>query len=305
MLLRESVQGLAIHSGDVVVDATFGRGGHTRAFLNEVGHNGKVIGLDVDPQAAAASTNIEAENFIFVRQNFRQIDVALAMAGVTKVHRIFLDLGVSSPQFDQGERGFSYRYDAPLDMRMDLSQKVTAAQLVNSMNEAQLAQILWEYGEERWAKRIAKFIVTTRHDSPINTTFDLVEVIRAAIPKAVRENEDQHPARRTFQALRIAVNDELEALKEGLSKAVALLHPGGRIGCISFHSLEDRVVKQFFAEKSRDCLCPPNIPTCVCGNKAVLKLVTRKPIVPTDSELETNPRARSAHLRIAERLPMF
>lgn len=238
MLLRESVRSLDIASGETVVDATFGRGGHSRVFLDAVGPEGRVIALDVDPAAVLAAKELsEVENFHFVRQNFRNVDVALALLGIKQVQKVFFDLGVSSPQFDQGERGFSYRFDGPLDMRMDPSQNKNAALILNTSTEQELQQILWEYGEERWSKRIAQFILAERSKSPLKTTAQLVDLIRAAIPKEVRDKEDQHPARRTFQALRIAVNDELGALRDALAQAVQFLGPQGRIGCISFHSI--------------------------------------------------------------------
>lgn len=303
MLLSESVRGLEITSGEIVVDATFGRGGHSRAFLDAVGPEGRVIALDVDPTAVLAAKELsEVGNFHFVRQNFRDVDVALTLLGIKQVHKVFFDLGVSSPQFDQGERGFSYRFDGPLDMRMDPSQKISAAHILNTSTEQELQQILWEYGEERWAKRIAQFVVTERTKAPLQTTAQLVGLVRAAIPKEVRDKEDQHPARRTFQALRIAVNDELDALSDALAKAIEFLRPQGRIGCISFHSLEDRAVKQFFADRARDCICPSSIPSCVCGHRASLRVVTKKPIAPSSEEIVMNPRARSAHLRVAEKL---
>ncbi|MDP3488364.1 MAG: 16S rRNA (cytosine(1402)-N(4))-methyltransferase RsmH, partial [Bacillota bacterium] len=274
VLLSESVRSLEIVSGETVVDATFGRGGHSKAFLDAVGPEGRVIALDVDPSAVLAAKELsEVKNFHFVRQNFRNVDMALTQLGIEQVHKVFFDLGVSSPQFDQGERGFSYRFDGPLDMRMDPSQEMSAARILNTSTEQELRQILWEYGEERWAKRIAQFMIAERTRSPLLTTAQLVDLIRAAIPKEVREKEDQHPARRTFQALRIAVNDELGALSDALAKAVELLGPQGRIGCISFHSLEDRTVKQFFADRARNCICPPGIPSCVCGHKASLKVI--------------------------------
>lgn len=306
VLLKESISYLAIGSGEVVVDATFGRGGHSKAFLETVGPSGMVIAFDVDPDAALAAQRLESNNnFQFIRRNFRELGVAMAKNGIPAVDKIFFDLGVSSPQFDQGERGFSYRFDAALDMRMDPSAGLSATGLLNEWSQAELARMLWEYGEERWAKRIAQFIVAARAEQTIETTGQLVDIVRAAIPKAVREKEDQHPARRTFQALRIAVNDELAALSSGLEQAVALLKPGGRLGCVSFHSLEDRLVKQFIAERTRECTCPKGLPICVCGHKPTLKSITRKPVSPTSEEVSLNPRSRSAHLRVAEKLAQF
>lgn len=306
VLLKESLQALKITDGGKVLDCTFGRGGHTRAFLQAVGETGMVIALDVDESAAVEAEALAREplgkRLKFFPVNFQNLDVALHMAVVSQVDAVFFDLGVSSPQFDEGGRGFSYRFDAPLDMRMSMSQRLTARDIVNEYSEAQLAEIMWNYGEERWAKRIAKFIVKERAQGKIETTGRLVEIIRASVPKEVREAEAQHPARRTFQALRIAVNDELGALKIALEKAVSVLRPEGHLGCISFHSLEDRIVKQFIADKSRTCICPPGIPQCICTQTPVLRAERRKPIVPTAAEIEQNPRARSAKLRVAVRL---
>jgi len=303
VLLEQSVQALALQPGEVVLDCTFGRGGHTKRFLEAVGPNGLVVGLDVDRAALLAAEDISAPNFRFVAENFRKLDLALRMAGIEQVDKIFFDLGVSSPQLDEGARGFSYRTDATLDMRLDPSMLTSAEWLVNHSSEGELAKILWDFGEERWAKRIASFIVLERAKTPIKTTLQLVEIIRAAVPKAVRQAEDQHPARRTFQALRIAVNDELGALKEGLEKGLAGLRAGGRLGCISFHSLEDRLVKQFMIHHARECVCPQGVPQCVCKHRAEVKLITKKPLAPTPDEVRDNPRSRSAHLRVIEKLP--
>lgn len=306
MLLHETLAFLGVKLGDRVVDCTFGRGGHTREFLKAVGPSGLVISLDVDPaaqEAAAALSDIP--NFRFVRRNFRQLDTVLAILGVSQVEKVFFDFGVSSPQFDEGERGFSYRHNAPLDMRMDPHLRVSAADLLNTASQQELERILWEYGEERWSKRIASFVVEARQTKSITTTGELVDIIKAAIPKGVRDKENQHPARRTFQALRIATNDEIGAIEEGLRKATQALAPGGRVGCISFHSLEDRVVKHFFSEASRSCLCPPSLPKCVCNHKPTLRIVTKKAINPSSTEIQANPRSRSAHLRVAEKLPLF
>jgi 16S rRNA (cytosine1402-N4)-methyltransferase len=306
VLLKESLQALSLSDGKIVLDCTFGRGGHSRAFLQSVGREGRVIGLDVDESAAEAAlalaTDYPGGRFTFVPLNFRNLDVALHMAGVARVDAVFFDLGVSSPQFDEGGRGFSYWHDAPLDMRMGLSQTLTAAEIVNTYSEDRLTSILHDYGEERWARRIAKFVVSARAESPLVTTGQLVEIIKAAVPKDVRTAEAQHPARRTFQALRIAVNDELEALEMALQKAVEALKPGGRMACISFHSLEDRIVKKFMQAQSLRCSCPPGIPQCICNTTPLLATERRKPILPTSEEISENPRARSAKLRVATRL---
>lgn len=306
MLLEESIAALDIKLGDKVVDCTFGRGGHAREFLQAVGPDGLVIGLDVDLAAQSAASSLsDRPNFKFVRRNFRQLDTALAMIGIRQVDKVFFDFGVSSPQLNEGERGFSYRHDAPLDMRMDPKLTVSAADLVNTATQKELERILWEYGEERWSKRIASFVVEARKTKPVASTSELVDIIKAAIPKGVRDKENQHPARRTFQALRIAVNDEIRAIEEALHKATQALVPLGRVGCISFHSLEDRVVKQYFAEASRACICPPALPKCVCEHRPLLRVITRKAISPSTAEVEANPRSRSAHLRVAEKLPLF
>jgi len=305
VLLEQSVKALDLKPGEVVLDCTFGRGGHTKRFLAAVGADGLVVGLDVDRAALLAAKEIVAPNFRFVAENFRNLDLALRTAGIQQVDKIFFDLGVSSPQLDEGARGFSYRMDAPLDMRLDPSMPHNAEDLVNRSSEGELAKILWDFGEERWAKRIASFVVLARVKTPIKSTLELVEIIRAAVPKAVRQAEDQHPARRTFQALRIAVNDELGALKDGLEKGLAALRTGGRLGCIAFHSLEDRIVKQFMSHHARECLCPQGVPQCVCQHRAEVKLVTKKPLAPTPDEVRDNPRSRSAHLRVIEKLPRF
>jgi 16S rRNA (cytosine1402-N4)-methyltransferase len=306
VLLKESLQVLSLSDGKVVLDCTFGRGGHSAAFLQAVGDAGRVIALDVDETAAESAMLLSQiyppRRFTFVALNFRNLDVALHMAGVGKVDAIFFDLGVSSPQFDEAGRGFSYRHDAALDMRMSLSQSLTAGDIINKYDEDRLTGILHEYGEERWARRIARFVVKARAAGPIVTTGQLVEIIRAAVPKDVRTAEAQHPARRTFQALRIAVNEELEALETALQKAVDALKPGGKLACISFHSLEDRIVKQFFTGKAQRCVCPPGIPQCVCNTAPSLLMDKRKPILPQQEEITANPRARSAKLRVATRL---
>ena len=305
VLLEESVRALDLRKGEVVLDCTFGRGGHTRRFLEAVGPTGLGLGLDVDSAALLAAKEITAPNFRFVALNFRNLDIALRTAGIEEVDKVFFDLGVSSPQLDEAARGFSYRTEAPLDMRLDKDLVTSAEELLQQSSEGELAQILWDFGEERWAKRIASFIVLARAKAPIKTTLELVEIIKAAVPKAVRQAEDQHPARRTFQALRIAVNDELGALKEGLEKGLVALKNGGRLGCIAFHSLEDRIVKQFMIHHARECLCPQGLPQCVCNHRPQVKLITKKPLVPTPDEVRDNPRSRSAHLRVIEKLPRF
>ncbi len=303
VLMQETLVALDLKPGDKVLDCTFGRGGHTREFLKYVGPHGLVIGIDIDAAAMAAAEELVHESaFRFIRCDFRHLDSALALVDVKQVTKVFFDLGVSSPQLDSPWRGFSYLHDAKLDMRMDERRQESAYEVVNEYSEAKLAEIIWEYGEERWSKRIAAFIVRARTERAIETTQELVSVIKAAIPKEVRDKEEQHPARRTFQALRIAVNDELNALKEALAKAVQVLARGGRLCCISFHSLEDREVKQFMMQSTRKCVCPRGIPQCVCHVNPTLRLLSRKAISPAASEIRANPRSRSARLRGAERI---
>ena len=252
-------------------------------------------------QAAAAHLAAFAPHFALRQANFSAMRQVAATLAIPAFDGILLDLGVSSHQLDQAERGFSYQQDAPLDMRMDRSAGMTAADLVNTASQAELTDILYRYGEERWAARIAEFIVAERRQKPLQTTGELVELIRRAVSRGAR-SEEQHPAKRTFQALRIRVNDELTALEEGLEAAISLLAPGGRLAVISFHSLEDRIVKEKLRWHARDCICPPEQPVCTCHHHADLRIVTKKPILATQEELEQNPRSRSAKLRVAEKL---
>jgi len=272
--------------------------------LERAGPEARLIAIDQDPNALAAAKQTlgdKAAQVVFIHSNFLHIERIVTELQCEPVDGILFDLGVSSPQLDAAERGFSYRHDAPLDMRMDPSSPVTAADLLATLTEEELAKILLEYGEERWARRIARFIVEERRRSPIMTTGHLVDVIKAAIPKGAR-SAGPHPARKTFQALRIAVNRELEVLERALVDAIKLLRPRGRIAVISFHSLEDRIVKQTFARLAAGCTCPPELPVCICGKQAELRILTRKPIVPTEREIADNPRARSAKLRVAEKV---
>lgn len=272
--------------------------------LERAGPEARLIAIDQDPNALAAAKQTlgdKAAQVVFIHSNFLHIERIVTELQCEPVDGILFDLGVSSPQLDAAERGFSYRHDAPLDMRMDPSSPVTAADLLATLTEEELAKILLEYGEERWARRIARFIVEERRRSPIMTTGHLVDVIKAAIPKGAR-SAGPHPARKTFQALRIAVNRELEVLERALVDAIKLLRPRGRIAVISFHSLEDRIVKQTFARLAAGCTCPPELPVCTCGKQAELRILTRKPIVPTEREIADNPRARSAKLRVAEKV---
>ncbi|NLM26407.1 MAG: 16S rRNA (cytosine(1402)-N(4))-methyltransferase RsmH [Firmicutes bacterium] len=305
VLLQEVISGLNLKSNGVYVDCTLGGAGHSYAIL-QAEPNCTLIGIDQDPSALAAAQKRLApyKNQVkIVRNNFRNLDTILDDLGFQQVDGILMDIGVSSWQLDAGERGFSFHQDALLDMRMDPDNPVTAQQLVNNLSAEELTRIIGEYGEERWAKRIAEFIVAARVDKPIQTTGELVSIIKAAIPKKVRE-AGPHPARRTFQALRIAVNDELQALEDTLDKAVQALKPGGRLCVITFHSLEDRITKNVFRKLSGfECSCPPGLPICVCEKQPIIKLVNRKPILPSAEEIDRNPRSRSAKLRICERLP--
>lgn len=303
VLLTEMIDWLNVQPNGVYLDCTLGGGGHSLAVLSAEPRC-RVIGIDQDPmalEAAKARLAPYRSQVFFVHRNFRYLDQVLIELNISQVDGILFDLGVSSPQLDQGERGFSYQHDARLDMRMDPNTTVTAYDLVNGLSKAELAKIIRDYGEERWAERIAEFIVNHRQKQPITTTGDLVRVIKAAIPKKARE-EGPHPAKRTFQALRIAVNDELQALEEALSKAIKFLKPQGRLCVITFHSLEDRIVKNTFKKFSDPCTCPPGLPVCVCGKKPLVQILTRKPVLPSRAELEINPRSRSAKLRVCERI---
>ena len=303
VLPDECMEWLAVKPNGIYIDATVGGGGHTLLIAQRltVGHT---YGFDKDTaalQAAARRLEPMQDRVTLHHGDFRIMEQTLAPYGVNAVDGVLFDLGVSSPQLDDAVRGFSYKADAPLDMRMDRTQILTARQIVNEWPEGELARILREYGEERYARSIASAIVRRREAAPVETTHELVNVIRSAMPgKALRE--DQHPARRTFQALRIAVGDELEAVRQGLASAIRLLKPGGRAVCISFHSLEDRIAKQMFASLASGCQCPPDFPVCTCGRKAALRLLTKKPVKAGAEELAANPRARSASLRVAEKL---
>ena len=270
-------------------------------------NSGKLIGIDQD-QNALNKAQVVLEKYkdkvILAHNNYENIDKVLEEIGIDKVDGILLDLGVSSHQLDEETRGFSHNKDAPLDMRMDETSSFSAWDVVNNYSEKELERIIWDYGEERWAKRIAKFIVEERKSKPINTTLELVSVIKKAIPKEVRK-EGHHPGKRTFQAIRIEVNRELDVLSNSIPKMVNLLKPGGRITIITFHSLEDRIVKESFKELYKDCICPPQLPQCICDKQREIEIITRKPIIPTQEEIKQNPRSRSAKLRIAEKLDVL
>ncbi len=300
VLLNEAVEGLAIRPEGIYVDCTVGGGGHSYEIAKRL-TTGRLIGIDQDEAALAAAKKHLApfsEKVTLVHSNFSAVDQVLDDLQITKVHGFLMDLGVSSYQLDTAERGFSYMQDAPLDMRMDPEQKFSAYDVVNTYSEEDLCRIISQYGEERWAKRIAQFIVAQR---PIETTFGLVEAIKKAVPKGARK-DGPHPAKRTFQAIRIEVNGELSILEDAIGAMTKRLYVGGRLAVITFHSLEDRIVKNAFRAQEHPCTCPPEFPVCVCGKRPLAKVITRKPILPSAQELEINHRARSAKLRILERI---
>ena len=307
VMLQEVLDTLQLAPGAVVCDCTLGGAGHSVHMARAVGAEGLLIGIDQDDMAlAAASDRLDREAphtpHRLLKGNFGDLDELLCSAEVPGVDGILFDLGVSSPQLDIPGRGFSYHEDAPLDMRMDPGNNpLNAAEVINTYTEADLARILRVYGEEKFASQIAREICRRRQKEPIRTTGELVDAIKAAIPAAARRH-GHHPARKSFQAIRIEVNHELEVLERGLEAAVRWLNPGGRICVISYHSLEDRIVKRLFQEMSRGCTCPPDIPVCVCGNVPVLDVITRKPLVASAEEVEGNPRARSAKIRVAQRI---
>ena len=303
VLLNECIEALNIRPDGIYVDGTLGMGGHSEQIARRL-RTGRLIAIDRDAEAIRrASVRLApwAERITFIHGNFRDLPALLDSAGVEKADGMLFDLGVSSPQLDEAERGFSYMVDAPLDMRMDSDQSLTAWNVVNEWPEDRLKRILFEFGEERYAPRIAAAIVRQRQDKPIDSTTELVEVIKRAMPAAAKR-EKQHPAKRSFQAIRIAVNDELAAVSELMEHATERLNPGGRLAVICFHSLESRIVKNAIASRENGCTCPRDFPVCVCGFKQTLKSVGRKPIVPSARELEENPRSRSASLRVAERV---
>jgi len=299
----ETVDGLNIKPDGIYVDGTLGGGGHSEEILKRL-DTGKLIGIDQDENALkAASERLKpfGDKFIPVRSNFSNIKAVLEDLNIDRIDGMMMDLGVSSHQLDEAERGFSYRFDAPLDMRMDQRQDLDAYQVVNSYSEDELNQVIKKYGEENWARRIAKFICEARQEKPVETTLELVDLIYKAIPAAARR-EGGHPAKRTFQAIRIEVNNELEILKTTISDITSVLNKNGRIAVITFHSLEDRLVKHAFKDLAQGCICPPELPMCMCNNKPKIKIITRKPILPSEEELETNARSKSAKLRVAKKV---
>lgn len=303
VLLDACIEGLNIRPDGIYVDGTLGRAGHAAEIVKRL-DTGLLIGIDRDEAAITAGRDKLVpfgDRILFVHGNFREIHDILTDLNIPEVDGMLFDLGVSSPQLDDAERGFSYMEDAPLDMRMDQRAALTAWEVVNTWPEDELRSLLYTYGEERYARGIARSIVTRRESAPIKTTHELVEIIKQGMPP-VALREKQHPAKRTFQAIRIAVNDELEAIRSLMDAAVPHLKQGGRLAVISFHSLEDRIVKTAIASREKGCTCPPDFPVCVCGFKQTLKAINKKPIVPSTEETERNPRARSAKLRIAERI---
>jgi 16S rRNA (cytosine1402-N4)-methyltransferase len=299
VLLREVIEGLAIKPEGTYVDGTLGGGGHSGAILEKLNDQGRLIGIDQDEAAvAAAGERLERfTNVTIVRDNYCNIRQILEKLNISEVDGILLDLGVSSYQLDTPERGFSYMSDAPLDMRMDKRSPVTAADIVNGYSQSELTRILKLYGEEKFAANIAKHITAAREGGPIKTTGELVEIIKASIPMKVQKTMG-HPAKQTFQAIRIELNRELGVLTDSLDDMIDLLAPGGRIAVITFHSLEDRIVKNIFKNAQDPCTCPPDFPVCVCGKVSKGKILTKKPIVPTEEEMQANPRSKSAKLRI-------
>lgn len=303
VLLHETIDSLCVKPEGIYVDGTLGGGGHAYLLCSRLGKAGRLIGIDQDADAIkAASQRLEAfsEQVTIVRSNYVNTPQVLADLGIPAVDGIYLDLGVSSYQLDTPERGFTYREDAPLDMRMDQRQERTAADLVNTCSEMELYRIIRDYGEEKFAKNIAKHIVRMRQEQPILTTGQLIEAIKAAIPMRVRA-AGGHPAKQTFQALRIELNGELKVLEASIDSMIGLLKPGGRLSIITFHSLEDRIVKNKFRENENPCICPPEFPVCVCGRKSRGRVITRKPVLPSEEEMEVNRRSKSAKLRVFEK----
>ena len=302
VLLEETINGLKIKEDGIYIDGTLGGAGHSSHIVDKL-TTGSLIGIDQDTNALKKAKEVlknYSENVSFVHNNYVNIPEILDELGIDKVDGVLLDIGVSSHQLDEGSRGFSYHSDAPLDMRMDRSKEFSAWHVVNEYRFEELDDVIFNYGEERWARRISEFIVEERKKKPIDTTLELVEVIKKAIPRSARE--DEHPAKKTFQAIRIEVNGELEVLKKSIPRIVKRLNKKGRIAIITFHSLEDRIVKNLFRDLNKTCICPSEIPICVCDKEKEVKIITRRPIMPTELEVEENRRSRSAKLRIAEKI---
>jgi 16S rRNA (cytosine1402-N4)-methyltransferase len=303
VLLQEILDYLNCKKEGIYFDGTLGRGGHTEAILHKIGSEGRLIAVDRDKTAINVVKNKfnDFSNLTLIHENFINLDQVLDQLQIDKVDGMIFDLGFSSPQVDDPKRGFSYQREGPLDMRMNKHQKLTAADIVNGYKKEEIVEIIKKYGEERWAARIGNFIIKRRKNNPINTTKDLVKIIKNAIPAGARR-KGGHPAKRTFQALRIATNDELNQLEKMITQAVNRLKPGGRVCIISFHSLEDRIVKNTFRYLAKSCTCPPDFPICACDKESEVNIITKKPIEASQEEIETNRRARSAKLRVAERV---
>ena len=304
VLLFECIEALNIRDGYTYIDCTAGGGGHSLEIAKRMGKNSKLICFDRDKDAIAAASKRLVDyldRVTFVNDNFSSLERVVKEFGIDNLGGVLADLGCSSYQFDTPERGFSYMHDAPLDMRMDVDAPLSAYEVVNNYSESELKKIIYDYGEERFAPRIAAAICNTRAKKPITTTHELTEIIKGSIPSAARA-DGPHPAKRTFQAIRIEVNGELDAIKPLIDSAAASLVSGGRLAIISFHSLEDRIVKQSYKALLGGCTCPKDFPVCICGRKPIIKEITKKPILPSDEELENNPRSRSAKLRVAEKL---
>lgn len=303
VLLDECINGLNIRKDGIYVDGTMGGAGHSSEIVKNLKKEGTLIGVDQDTNALDASKKrLEAYNNVkYIHSNFKNIKKVLAELNIEKVDGILLDLGVSSHQLDEAERGFSYMQNAPLDMRMNRKETFSAKDIINNYSKKELQKIIQDFGEEKWASRIADFIVKSREDKEIETTFELVDIIKAAVPASARR-DGPHPAKRTFQAIRIEVNKEIDILEKTILDCIDVLNPLGRLCIITFHSLEDRIVKNVFRRIENPCTCPPDFPICICEKKKQIKIITRKPILPSSEELKENPRARSAKLRIAEKI---
>ena len=303
VLLEECLEGLRILPDGIYIDGTFGRGGHSLEIARRLSKKGRLLCIDRDRQAldeGGERLKDFSSNVTFLHGNFSDLAQLLKKAGVDQVDGMLFDLGVSSPQLDEDVRGFSYQKDAPLDMRMNREDALTAYTIVNEWSREEIRRVLWEYGEERYGNSIATAICRAREERPVETTLELVDIIRSAMPAAALR-EKQHPAKRSFQGIRISVNNELEAISNMLQQAIPMLAQGGRLAVISFHSLEDRIVKTEFARAAKGCTCPPEFPVCICGKEPQVRLLPKKPILPSAAELEENPRARSAKLRVAEK----
>ncbi len=301
VLFEETLENLIINPNGVYIDGTLGGGGHSEGIIKRLDEKGILIAIDQDQNAIDfASKRLEkyGDRVKIFKSNFQELDTVLYLAGFNKVDGIMMDIGVSSKQLDDPARGFSYKYDTRLDMRMDKDMPISAYEIINEYDEKELSRIIYEYGEERYARKIASYIVANRAEKTIETTGDLVAIIK----KAIKGNPKKHPAKKTFQAIRIEVNKELDVLKNAIDKAINALKPGGRLAIITFHSLEDRIVKQKFKELSTNCICPPELLICQCNHKASVKRITRKPIIPKNEELEINNRAHSSKLRVVEKL---